>query len=235
MIETCQQCLDRLWQVFDKVLLLTDKNNCKAWKVRHHILGTQMVIHQFSEHINAYKILCDLKCDNLPTIYDVFSLSDGMIVLEEYIDGITVEEVAQTGHYRKSGAIKVLRGICNAMAVLHQNGIVHRDIKPENIMLDKNGRVCLIDFNASRSITQKSKDTVIMGTIGFAPPEQLGISHSDERTDIYAAGVLLNIMLTGKHPSIEIAKGKLGRIVRKCTNVNPHDRYSSAQKLYNSL
>ena len=98
-------------------------------------------------------------------------------------------------------------------------------------MIEKTGRVVLIDFNASRKESPAGKDTVIMGTVGYASPEQLGLSQTDARTDIYAAGVLLNVMLTGKHPSESFAKGRVGRIVRKCTAINPDDRYQSADKL----
>ena len=97
------------------------------------------------------------------------------------------------------------------------------------------GRVVLIDLNASRMTTVASKDTQIMGTVGYASPEQLGISQSDARTDIYAAGVLLNVMLTGKHPTQGYAKGHLGTVVRKCTALNPDDRYQSAEKLSDML
>lgn len=75
----------------------------------------------------------------------------------------------------------------------------------------------------------------IMGTGGYIAPEQLGIAQSDIRTDIYAAGVLLNVMLTGKHPAEQIATGKAGRIVRKCTGVNPNERYQSAENLAAAL
>ena len=66
-------------------------------------------------------------------------------------------------------------------------------------------------------------------------PEQMGITQSDARTDIYAAGVLLNVMLTGFHPSEKIARSKPGRIVRKCTAINPDDRYQSAEWLSEAL
>jgi len=93
----------------------------------------------------------------------------------------------------------------------------------------------LIDFNASRNFSQGGIDTVILGTVGYAAPEQLGLLPTDARTDIYAAGVLLNVMLTGKHPSDRFASGWAGRIVRKCTALNPNDRYQTAKKLAQQL
>ena len=74
-----------------------------------------------------------------------------------------------------------------------------------------------------------------MGTVGYAAPEQLGLSQSDARADIYAAGVLLNVMLTGKHPTERFAPGRAGQIVRKCTALNPYDRYQAADKLAAAL
>ena len=129
----------------------------------------------------------------------------------------------------------MLLGLCDALTALHDRGIVHRDIKPENVMVDKSGRVVLIDFNASRIESEAIKDTVIMGTVGYASPEQLGLAQTDARTDIYAIGVLYNVMLTGQHPSVTIATGKTGRIVRKCTAVNPNERYHTAIELWAAL
>lgn len=123
----------------------------------------------------------------------------------------------------------------SALFFLHSKGFVHRDLKPDNIMVDKNGRVVLIDFNTSRKETPQKKDTEIMGTAGYASPEQIGTSKSDSRTDIYSAGVLLNVLITGVHPSEKIPRGKLGRIIRKCTNINPDSRYQNVQALRNAL
>ena len=114
-------------------------------------------------------------------------------------------------------------------------GAVHRDIKPENVII-RGSEAILIDFDASRIFKSGiNQDTQILGTTGYAAPEQYGITQTDERADIYSLGVLLNIMLTGKHPSKELAIGRLGHIVQKCTMVNPKKRYKSVLYLMEAL
>ena len=232
---TCEEKLRELLEIYMRVSLLSDKNGCKVLRVRHRELQKDIILHILPSPDTVYETLCGIRCENLPAVYEVFSLEDGAIVLEEYIDGLTIAEISECGSYRKRGAIKVIKKVCAGLEVLHENAIVHRDIKPENVMVDKTGRVVIIDFNAARRISAKSRDTVVMGTVGYASPEQLGITQSDARTDIYAVGILLNVMLTGKHPSDAIARGKIGRVVRKCTAVNPDDRYRSAEKLAKTL
>lgn len=228
---TTEDYIKKLLSHYSLVSVLSEKNDCKVLRLRNKATGQDMVLRRFPKHLDAYELLLRIRCENLPEIYDALDMDDGQIVLEEYIDGITVAQVMQTGKYRCRGAKKVLLGVCNALTVLHSRGIVHRDVKPENVLVSKSGRVVLIDFNASRKETAASKDTVIMGTVGYASPEQLGLSQTDARTDIYAAGVLYNVMLTGKHPTEVFARGKAGRIIRKCTALNPEDRYQSAEKL----
>ncbi len=228
---TREEYIKNLLSVYSLVGVLSEKNDCQVLRLRNKQTGRDLVLRSFPKALDAYETLCGIRCENLPEIYDAISLDDGQIVLEEYIDGITVAEVMQAGKYRYWGAKKVLLGICNALRVLHSRSIIHRDVKPENVMVDGNGRVVLIDFNASRKESAAGKDTKIMGTVGYAAPEQLGLSQSDARTDIYATGVLLNVMLTGKHPTEAFPRGRAGRIVRKCTALNPANRYQSAKEL----
>lgn len=232
---TREHYLTEIFKAYSLVSVLSDKNECRVLKLKNKENEKHIILRSFPKSISAYNELYSISCANLPLIYDIINLEDGQIVLEEFIEGITIAEVMESGKYRYMGTRKVLKSICHALTVLHERNIVHRDVKPENVMIEKDGRVVLIDLNAARKISAASKDTVVMGTVGYASPEQLGVTQSDARTDIYAVGVLLNVMITGKHPSEKLAKGKAGRIVRKCTSVNPDERYQTAEKLAKAL
>ena len=227
--------IDKILQVYSLVELLSKKNDCEVLHLRNKKTQTDLVLRSFPRSVAAYEKLQNIRHVNLPEIYDVLEMEDGQIVLEEYIVGLTVAQIMEIDKYRSSGANKVLLCLCDALTVLHDRGIIHRDVKPENVIVETSGRVVLIDLNASRIESNASKDTVIMGTVGYASPEQLGLVQTDARADIYALGVLYNVMLTGQHPSVTIASGKAGRIVRKCTAVNPNERYQTALELWQAL
>lgn len=227
--------LTELKQHYHLIRVLADKNDCRVLRLRHKELGRDIVLRQLPYPVAAYTALADILCENLPQVYDVIDTDDGQVVLEEYVDGITVAEWAECGRIRYAQVVKILRGVCHALSVLHEKGFVHRDVKPENVVVRPNGQAVLVDLNISRKVSNAGRDTMIMGTVGYASPEQLGLTQSDARTDIYACGVLLNVMLTGKHPSEQLARGRAGRIVRRCTAVNPNDRYPSAKHLAQAL
>ena len=227
--------IDKILQVYSLVELLSKKNDCEVLHLRNKKTPTDLVLRSFPRSVAAYEKLQNVRHVNLPEIYDVLEMEDGQIVLEEYIVGLTVAQIMEINKYRSSGAERVLLGLCDALTVLHERGIIHRDVKPENVIVEMSGRVVLIDLNASRIESNASKDTVIMGTVGYASPEQLGLVQTDARADIYALGVLYNVMLTGQHPSVTIASGKAGRIVRKCTAINPNERYQTALELWEAL
>jgi len=224
--------LESIKEQYDLVSVLSSKNSGSVIRMRHRSLKRDMVVRFYDASLKAYRLIKDLEIPGIPLIYDVAELSDGQAILEEYVDGITVSQVLESGKYTYKGASKVIKELCRPLSVLHSLGIVHRDIKPENIIIGTKGKVFLIDLNASRTVKENStKDTHILGTLGYAPPEQFGISQSDKRADIYALGVLLNVMLTGAHPGACLAKGKAGRIVLKCTSIDPNKRFPCVESL----
>lgn len=157
------------------------------------------------------------------------------MVLEEFIQGDTLDSLLRTSRLSPDQTREIMIQLCQALRVLHSIGAVHRDVKPENIILREREAV-LIDFDAARLHKPACEsDTVILGTTGFAAPEQYGLSQSDARADIYSLGVLMNVMLTGEHPSRKLAGGRLGRVVQRCTQVNPKKRYRSVIHLMEAI
>ena len=222
-------------EVCDPVRMLSKKEEGEAFLLRHKTLGAKLVLRRFRAVQPIYEFLRGVTHPNLPAVYDTVFLDDGFAALTEYVDGVTVAEALETGEYTYGGAKKVLSGVCAALDALHKNGFVHRDVKPENVVIANDGTVKLIDFDIARETKVAPTDTRILGTLGYAPPEQQGLSQSDARSDIYALGVLYNVMLTRRHPSVQLAPGKAGKIVLKCTAVSPDKRFGSVTELMERL
>ncbi|MBO5066015.1 MAG: serine/threonine protein kinase [Clostridia bacterium] len=217
-----------------KVLKNTEEKSIVL--LRHKVLEKDMICRKFKGNAEAYKILNGIIFPTLPQIYEVTKAEGKIIVLEEFIKGVTVADILSNGLFNERGVKKIIRDLCDALTVIHSYGIIHRDIKPENIMITDEGSVKLIDFDAARLFKNgQSKDTKIIGTTGYAAPEQFGLAQSDERTDIFAVGVLMNVMLTGEHPSQKIYKGKLSKTIEKCIQIDPKKRYRSAEELKKTL
>lgn len=164
---------------------------------------------------------------------------NSLTIIEEYISGSTLaEHLANGRRFSEKEVIDIAMKLCKILMKLHgmKPAIVHRDIKPANVMLSSDGTVTLLDFNAAKTENPcQSRDTVLLGTAGFAAPEQYGFSASSHQTDIYGLGVLMNLLLTRKMPTETIASGKLKRIIRLCIQVNPKDRYQDVWELYGAL
>ncbi|MBR6693902.1 MAG: serine/threonine protein kinase [Clostridia bacterium] len=233
---TRKDFIDKIREHYTVSRVLSEKENGTVLRLTHKTLQRDIILRSYPTAIVAYEKLRGIVHPNMPEVLDIHNLADGQIIIEEFIEGMTVAEVLEGGHYTYRAAKKIIEGVAAALDTLHGMEIVHRDIKPENIIVTSAGRIVLLDFNASRRIKpEKKTDTVILGTVGYAPPEQFGISQSDPKSDIYALGVLLNVMLTGVHPSEKLARGKAGKIILKCTQINPDKRFLSVLKLIEAL
>ena len=220
---------------YDTLRVLKQSPRGTVSVVRHKKSGTRYVFRRYSGSGEVYRRLLPVLCPHLPQIMEAAEQDGQTAVLEEYVQGDTLAELLMGARLTEREARQVTMQLCQALHVLHSMGAVHRDVKPENVIL-RGSDVVLIDFDAARIYKDESEsDTQVLGTTGFAAPEQYGIFQSDERADIFSLGVLLNIMLTGKHPSREMAAGKMGRIVRKCTMTAPEQRYQSARALMEVL
>ncbi|MBM7563358.1 serine/threonine-protein kinase [Paenibacillus sacheonensis] len=156
-------------------------------------------------------MLMRLDHPHLPLIVDYFPAAENggyEVLVMDYIDGMTLQTYLeqQDGCIPASKAIDIGMQLAEALAYLHerQPAIIHRDLKPTNVMIDHGGFVRLIDFGIAREFKPgQTKDTVTLGTPGFAAPEQEGNQQSDARTDVFGLGALLHYLLTGG--------GKVGR------------------------
>lgn len=236
-------------EMFETEAVLKTSPRGTITKLRKKTSHQRYICRRFSGSGDVYSALLGKRCAHLPQIYEAayrMEIPDsceghGMdemrqtIVLEEYLVGDTLAMLLQAGPLTGSQVKNISIQLCRGLHVLHSLGWVHRDIKPENVMLCPD-RVVLIDFDAARNyVSEKTKDTRVLGTVGYAPPEQYGISETDYRADIYAMGVLINEMLTGEHPSQVLAGGHWGRIISRCTMINPKKRYASVHELMEAI
>ena len=177
--------------------------------------------------------LCRIKHRNLMEIYDVKTQDGVCISLCEYINGMTLDmRIEYYQPFDIRSAKQILCQICDGLSQLHINGIVHRDIKPGNVMITDDGTVKIIDYSISRLIKpEQRKDTTVLGTAGYASPEQFGFTQTNGKTDIYACGVLLNYLLTGKLPNEQLHQGLLTTLIQQCIEIDENKRFASADEL----
>lgn len=184
----------------------------------------------------VYENLSTLTHINMPKIHETFLMEDCFYVLEEYAEGRTLQEILETdGAFDAKTAVDIILQLCDVLMYLH-NRIIHRDITPANIILTNDGVVKLLDFDIAREHKKEAeKDTEILGTKPFAPPEQYGFAQSDHRTDIYSLGILLTVMLTNTFDPKRIKSLRLMAVVKRCTALDPRKRYEDARQLKNRI
>ena len=184
---------------------------------------------------DVYEQLASVRIEGGPAVKECVADDGKLIVVEEYVQGRSLKQVLdEHGLLNEEQAYEIAVQLVDILVRLHQlePAIVHRDIKPSNIIIEKNGHVNLIDFNAARHVNaDKNEDTRMLGTVYFAAPEQFGFGQSDERTDIYGLGATINYIMTGDKPGAGIAECIFSDILKKCLMVDAKDRYQSAEEL----
>ena len=178
---------------------------------------------------------------HIPRIKAFWEEGDKLVVIEEYIQGTTLEELLEKGQDYKGDKFefaeikRILIELCDGLIFLHGANppIIHRDVKASNVIISEDGRVKLIDYDAAKQFAKgKKKDTVLIGTQGIAAPEQYGFAQSDERTDIFALGKLMERMLSGIEHS---EAGQAEKIVEKATKLQPELRYKLIQEMKTAI
>ena len=200
-------------------------------------------------------LLKKLKNDHLPRVLDIIPTEDSILLVMDYIQGRSLQRIMEEDKDKKNGfseeeIFKYAIQLAEVLKYLHNQSppIIHRDIKPSNIMLDKE-KIYVIDFGTAKEILLDGQDSRALGTAGYAAPEQYK-SHnrpgrSDERTDIYNLGATLFHLATGQEPeplrvgSVLDIKPELSepldKIIRKCTEYKPEERYKDVGELLDDL
>lgn len=252
---TAHQCLkssqtyaeSAIIHIMESEKIILDKENRQIY--------IQKVLTEYNTDVFRY--LHEQRNVHIPYVKEFHEEDGRLVVTEEFIQGHTLDELltaenrgsvpvkaksaglddteensGQNAPYSLTATDKenILNGILDAVEFLHSATppIIHRDIKPSNIMITADGIVKLIDYDAAKiKHKDESHDTVYLGTHGSAAPEQYGFGSSDERTDIYAIGVLIKEMFPGSR--------RFHQIAETATNLDPSDRYQSINELRRAM
>lgn len=199
---------------------------------------------------------------NVLRIYDFGNANGVAFISMEYVRGMTLKYLLQNRERVPFAAgLRIMRQVCTALQVAHEQSVLHRDIKPENVMLEPGGNAKLMDFGIASPILrgeERARERYIVGTPRYAAPEQLRGETVDERADLYSCGVLMYQMFTGKLPFTERDIGRLielksqeryeapterikdmppafENVIRLCLKANREQRPASAARLLEIL
>lgn len=231
------------------VYLAEDINDHTEWAIKEEIISrsNEQLLRQEAV------ILSKLNHPFLPKARQIFELDGNFYIVMEYVQGQTLESLlAKTGKIPESTVLKWFRQMCDVLVYLHglDVPVVYRDLKPSNIMIQPSGDVKIIDFGIAQEYRkgEKAGKKVMVLTRGYAAPEQYDKRYMDDaRTDIYALGVTMHYLLTGKNPNRPPFHFRPVRklnptvslsaeyIVGKCLQPNPDKRYSNALELHKEL
>ena len=236
--ETPADIEDRLRMSYYQIISVIHSEH-KVYLARHAGNGKIFVRKDMQVYNRSvYEQLMAAPVRGIPRLYDLYEENGVLTVIEEYISGDTLEELLARGRrFSIDEVIRIGLHLCEILSALHSFDppIIHRDIKPSNVMLTTDGRIILLDLNASRYMdSEKAEDTRLLGTKGFAAPEQYGFGSSDMRTDLYALGMLLRTLYVPDEINSPKEK-KLIKIIQTCTQLDPADRYRSAQAVGKEL
>lgn len=247
------------------VYLVMDQRLGKHWAVKEmsdaaitDAVERQQAVQAFE---NEARLLANLDHPNLPKVNNHFQEGGKYYLVMDLIDGETLDAVierklnnAQPGRpaepFTEQQVLKWAEEICDLLTYLHNQipPIIFRDLKPGNIMIEKSGRLRLIDFGIARLFKPgKSKDTASFGTKGFAPPEQYGKGQTDARSDVYALGATMHFLLTLRDPGDDpfhfqnisdlnrnVSK-RTSDAVAKAVNFERGDRWGTAAEFASAL
>jgi serine/threonine protein kinase len=203
----------------------------------------------------------------IAAVYALEEIGDDLFIVSEYVEGRSLRQALADGPMRLPEVLELVGGVANALAFAHARGVVHRDLKPDNVLLPALGGVKVVDFGLARFLTEDESSAVtvahltrsgmMLGTPAYMSPEQVRGGKVDQRTDVFALGVLIYECATGVNPfaaptpEASMARvieqhvdedellargmGVLAPIIRRAVAKDPAARYPSASELAAAL
>ncbi|MGV8118802.1 MAG: serine/threonine protein kinase [Candidatus Xenobiia bacterium LiM19] len=231
----------------NRVYLVEDLAGTKKWALKltkntADIQSTQQ--DQYNKFLKEVAILTTLRHPNLPVIEDYFPYGSQYCIVEEYIEGESLDEHVKHNLPSEADVLGWAITVCDVLQLLHKNDIIFRDLKPGNLILTKTGTIKMIDFGIARYYKHgKAVDTELLGTPGYAAPETYGRAQSDARSDIYSLGATMHHLLSGVdpqdkpfhfeplsklRPGISVAASSM---IMRMVEAKPHDRYATVTEV----
>ena len=193
------------------------------------------------------------------SVYDQGVDADTAYLVMEYVPGATLRDIMSAqGRFSPRAALQVIDAVLGGLSAAHRAGLVHRDVKPENVLISPDGRIKVADFGLARAATKHTSTGALIGTVAYVSPELVMGKPADTRADLYAVGVLLHELLTGKQPytgdtawavalahvneeippastSVPGLSPELDELIAWCTEKDPEDRPHDAEALLQEL
>lgn len=225
---------------YDELSILSDTKKCKTTLMRNRDTGETVVKKVMNQNASdVYNQLKNINHKNLVNILECFDDGENCVAIEEYINGRRLDDYCKEQSVTLYDCIRLSMDICNGLEAIHEKGIIHRDIQPKNIIVSNEGTLKLIDFDISRIENEESdKDTELLGTVGYAAPEQYGFSQTSNRSDIYSVGVVLRDICKSYEETSTGDSAKLQQIkpiINKCMEMDPKNRYKNVTELRKAL
>jgi serine/threonine protein kinase/tetratricopeptide (TPR) repeat protein len=226
--------------------------------IRPDLAGHPDIVRRFKQELILAR---QVTHKNVIRIFDLGEAEGAKFISMEYIDGRDLKSIrAERGKFQPEEAAEIIEQVCRALDAAHAEGVIHRDLKPQNIMVDKHGRVAVMDFGIARSmeLSGLTQTGTLVGTPEYMSPEQAKGEEVDSRSDLFSLGIILYELLTGKSPyeattsvatllkrtqeravppvKLDPAIPKfMNDIVVRCLEIDPQRRYASAQEILQDL
>jgi serine/threonine protein kinase/Tfp pilus assembly protein PilF len=226
--------------------------------IRPELAGHPDVLRRFKQELILAR---QVTHKNVIRIFDLGEAEGAKFISMEYIDGRDLKSIhAERGKLQPEEAAEIIEQVCLALDAAHAEGVIHRDLKPQNIMVDKHGRVVVMDFGIARSreLSGLTQTGDLVGTPEYMSPEQAKGEEIDSRSDLFSLGIILYELLTGispyeaTTPVVALLKRTQERavppdkldpaipkfmndIVVRCLEIDPQRRYASAQEILQDL